>query len=176
MKIPPQYKYYAFSAACLVVIVFSIYYLLGGTKDYYVTEGGNAAYDIAGKAYRGSYSAESARVVFEEFRDKVQRGEWKGDLVEITYPPEEDEEVNQFFGVLLTGNVTQIESDQKLIKLEAEKTLLVALEMHPLVRPSREKVEAMLYSYAQEKGWELEDYFMQRYLPDNSVVVEAFVK
>ncbi len=176
MTINPKLKYYAVSAVSLLVIFFSIYYLLGGTRDFYVEEKAAADYDIVGKPYKGEYSAESAQVLFEEIRDKVLSGEWEGDLVEITYPPEEGEDVNQFFGVLLTGAVTQIDGAYRLKKVTAPQVLTVRLTMHGLVRPSREKVEALISGYAQERGMSLEEYYLQRYLPDNSVEVEAFVR
>lgn len=172
----PRYKYYGISAISLLIIAFSIYYLLGGTKDFVVAESGGAVYDIVGKPYKGRYSADSARVIFEDLRSKVQTGEWTGDLVEIAYSPETGDQVNQFFGVLLRGTVTEIQGNYQLKRIRPPQILQVRLGMHPLVRPSREKVEAKISGYAQERGLELEDFFLHRYLPDNSVVVEAFVK
>jgi hypothetical protein len=176
MTIDPRYKYYAISAVSLAIISFSIYFLLGGTKEYEVQESGAVSYDIVGTPFKGRYVADSARMVFEDIRSKIINEDWKGDLVELTYPPEDGDEINQFFGVLLTGRVTQIEGNYKLKKLRAPGSLTVKLSMHWLVRPSREKIQTMIFDYAQERGIALEDFFMQRYLPDNSVTIEAFVK
>jgi hypothetical protein len=176
MTIDPRYKYYAISAISIAIIAFSIYFLLGGTKEYPVLESDAVKYDIVGTPFRGRYVADSAQMVFEDIRSKIVSGQWQGDLVELTYPPEGDEEINQFFGVLLTGRVTQIEGNYQLKKIRTPGSLVVNLPMHWLVRPTREKVQAKIFDYAQERGIELEDYFLQRYLPDNSVTVEAFIK
>lgn len=176
MKIDLRYKYYAISALSLGVIIFSIYYLLGGTAEYLVVDSGTVSYDIVGTPYQGRYVADSAQLVFEDIRSKITTNEWQGDLVEVTYEPEEGQQINQFFGVLLTGTVTQIEGDYKLKKLRAPGSLMVHLPMHWLVRPDREKIQAMLYDYAQQRGIDVENFFMQRYLPDNSVTIEVFLK
>ncbi len=176
MTLDPRYKYYALSALSLAIICFCIYYLLGGTREYVVRQSEAISYDVVGTPFKGRYVADSAQLIFEDMKSKVVSGEWKGDLVELTYPPEGDDEINQFFGVLLTGRVTQVDGSYQLKKIRANSCLVVELSMHWLVRPGREKVQAMIFDYAQERGLELEDFFLQRYLPDNSVTIEAFIK
>lgn len=176
MTIDPRYKYHAVSAVSVCIILFTIYFLLGGTREYRVAEAGAVNYDIVGVPYQGKYVPDSARILFEQLRTKITSNEWKGELVEITYLPQGDEEVNQFFGVLLTGRVTQIDGAYQIRKISARSSLQVRLTMHWLVRPGREKVQTMIDGYARENGMEIEDFFLQRYLTDNSVVIEAFVK
>lgn len=176
MTINPRFKYYALSLISLAVISFSIYYLLGGTREINVRLGGAVSYDIVGTDFKGRYVADSAQMVFEDIRAKIVNKEWQGELVELTYPPEEGDEINQFFGVLLKGSVTQIDGDYKLRRLRASGSLMVPLSMHWLVRPGREKVQAMIFNYAQENGLQTEDFFIQRYFPDNSVMIEVLIK
>ncbi len=176
MRINPKIKYYLLSLVSLAIIFSSIYYLLGGWTKLEVSEGGAVNYDIVGTSYKGRYVADSAALVFEDIKAKVTNNVWEGDLVEITYVPEEGDEINQFFGVLLTGRVTQIEGNYRITKIRAPGILQVALTMNWMVRPNREEIQLMFDSYARENGLEIESYFLQRYYPDNSVLVEAFVK
>lgn len=176
MTADPRIKYYAISIVSLLVIFTSVYYLLGGGDQLAVMEGGPVNYDIVGSNYKGRYVADSAGLMFQEIRSKVADKVWEGDLVEITYPVEEADHVNLVFGVLLTGRVTQIEGNYRISKIRAPRILQISLTMHWLVRPNREEIQATFYAYAQENGLEIEGYFLQRYYPDNSILVEAFVK
>lgn len=170
------YLYILFSIICIGIVSTSVYYLLGGFKDLIIVTAKNNIYSIAGKDFKGKISNDTIGLYFNEMRNLVETGKIKGDLCLVNYQEEglKGKEVHQFIGVLLGEGTTEIPAGLIVREIECETSFKAALVMHPLVRINSEKVQAQLYEFAQEKGYNLDNYSLEIFYEDNSMIVEMF--
>lgn len=173
-----KYFYWIVSIVSCFVIVLSIYYYLGGFNEISVVKSGNNIYNIAGKDYQGRIKNDSLNMIFLEMRDLVSNKRINGELCVINYRDKDlaNGEAHQFIGILLGDEISEIPSGIKVREFRSETTFKVGLGMHPLVRPSAEKVEKKISLYADDNGFALENYSMEILYSDNSILVEMFAK
>lgn len=179
MKLNTNHKtllYILLSIFCVSIIAVCCYYLLGGFKEVILFELKNNVHSIAGKEFKGKINNDTIGIYFNEMKLIIENGNLKGDLCLVNYQDKEltEKEVHQFIGILLEDDITEIPSGFKVIEIESEISFNVALIMHPLIQPNSEKVQAMIYDFAQKKEYELENYSLEIFYPDNSVIIEMF--
>lgn len=174
--IQKTYLYILLTVVCVGVISTSVYYLLGGFKEVILVTAQNNIYSIAGKEFKGKASNDTLRLYFNEMKNILETGKMKGDLCLINYQDENlaDNEVHHFIGILLGEGTSEISGGLSVRELENKTSFKAALVMHPLVRPNSEKVQAQIYEYAQEQGYELENYSIEIFFSDDSMMVEMF--
>lgn len=172
------YLYWLLAFVSTASILFSIHALLGGFEELTVVESSNNTYSIAGKEFKGGMKSDTLQRYFEEVRAELAEGKLKGELCIVNFRDKDlsGTTVHQLVGVLLGDDVAEIPAGMKVVELESTKTLKVALVMHPLVRPNPDKIEGLMYAYAQEKGYTLQNISMEILYPDNSVLIEMFAE
>ncbi|MBV6644713.1 MAG: hypothetical protein KI790_04655 [Cyclobacteriaceae bacterium] len=176
MKIRPLHIYVLVSAVSLIVIGYSVYYLLGGFDKIkvYQIEGGK--WSVAGQYFEGEYSPRTIESYFERARDLILEKRMEGTLCVVNYYTDDmgEDNVKLFVGVMLGKDMTEIPQGFEVREFEAEKKLAVFLSMHPLVRPTPPKIHGLIFGEAQELNVQLQDYFFELYYQDNSMSIEGF--
>lgn len=173
-----QYVYLALILAFLIIIVGSIYYILGGFKEVKAISLEGTTRTIAGKQFVTHYTDEKPRDFGRECRELLADSTMQGRLVVINYHSDtlERDQIHQFIGIALSEEMSEIPQGFEIIELETSARYAVFLSMHVIVQPRPNKIEALLFAKAQEDGNELEDFFLEVWYPDNSLVVEGWVK
>ncbi|UXP33816.1 hypothetical protein N6H18_07625 [Reichenbachiella agarivorans] len=166
------------SLLSLTGIAMSIYFFMGGFDPLVTARSTNNVYSIAGKFVHGHRMHQVESKLFVEIRDLIQNGKLNGDLCLIDYRPDtlEDGEINRFIGILLGDDVSAIPAGFKVIELQSHATYKAALSMHPLVMPNSQKVETALRKHAATYGDSLQNFSMEIFYPDNSILVEMFAE
>jgi hypothetical protein len=158
----------------LLIIGFSIYYLLGGFEERKVyTQEGIEKY-LIGETFIGTPGQEEE--IFQMMRGLLRDSVVKGDLTVISYQNDTiaDNQVHLFVGIALSSAMAEIPVGYEKKQLATTARLRVFLTRHPLVRPPSSSIEEMISEAAAEKGWELRPFFLETYFPDNSVIVEGW--
>ena len=173
-----KYLYWLLSFISLLVISMSIYFFLGGFHKIKVVQSKNNHYSIAGKTIQGIGVHREEKVLWEEVKKMIVDKKLHGDLCIINYRPDtlEDKEIYRFIGVLLNEDVAIIPAGYSVTEIKAETTFLAALTMHPLVRPSSEKMDNLLTDFADSLGYTVRNYTLERHYIDNSMLVEMFAE
>jgi hypothetical protein len=174
-----KFVYLGVIVICVVAISFCGYYFLGGFDPIEVQEVENMSFNIAGKPYKGKYyKSDSLRRIQEEIGELILKDQVNGNYAEVSYVNTgiTEEEVDLFVGTIFFENEIQIPGTFKVREFAARKFLAVKLNMHYAVRPSEQEVQAILYTYAREKGYKLEDYFINITFKNNSLEVYVPLK
>ena len=159
----------------LGLIGSSLYYLLGGFEEVQVYEVPAEKRNIVGRYFRGYYAHPDLESIWHETLQLIEDGSLSGELVVVNYQNDslDNDEVEQFIGVSLTGGMAEIPTGYDVLEINGTKKLAVFLSMHPLVRPNPLTVEEMFAGYAEEKGLELEKMTLEVHFQDNSMSIET---
>ena len=159
----------------LGIIGYSAYYLLGGFKDRSVVKIGPVKRNIIGKAFEGYYAHPDLERIWNDARELVEKGAITGSLAVVNFQNDslDNDEVQQFIGIVIDGGMAEIPVGFEVLELKMDQRLMIALSMHPLVRPSPPTIEEMFNSYAEENGSQLGNYTLELHFQDNSMIVES---
>lgn len=162
----------------LIIIVGSVYYLLGGFREVRVESLGPVERTIVGKQFNTHYTSNEPRDFGIVCRGLIENGEMDGLMTVITYHSDtlQDDEVSQFIGIALNTDMAEFPDDYEVKEMTALKRYVAIMDMHVLVQPRPHKIEAMLRERASADGHTLEAFFFELRYPDNSLVVEGWVK
>lgn len=167
--------YLSLIVVLLVILGYTSYYLLGGFERKEVTRGGPIKRNIVGKSFKGFYKHPDLEKIWIENRELIESGAIPGSLAVITYENDslDNDEVQQFIGIAIEGGMAEIPMGFEVKELRMEERLLIALVMHPLVRPSPRNIASMFDDYAAIEGDALGDYTLELHFKDNSMLVEV---
>lgn len=171
-----QWLYGTLIIIFLIVIGVSVYYFLGGFKEVEVYQLQGTHYTIAGRFFEGKYNHPVIEKYFEESRDLVNDSYIKGDLVVVNYDYDSANQVKLFIGILLDSDMAEIPRGFSVRSFDSETRMVVFLPMHPLVRPTSRKIEKLINRKSIEEDLELDEFTIEIYYPDESMVVERWVK
>ena len=173
-----KYLYYSIIVVSLLIILFSVYYQLGGFREMEVNAFEGADYAIAGKEFKGTYNDPQIEELYNSVKEKISTGEIKGilSLIDYTGTDSESNEVHYFIGILLLNKVTELPVDYRVRKIKSRGILGVHLDVHPIVRPPKDDIESKIIAAAREHDLQLEDYFLEKHFADDRMVVEGFVQ
>jgi len=101
-----------------------------------------------------------------------------GTLTIVSYHTDslKEDEISKFVGITLEQEMAEIPQGFEIRKYTSKDRYLAYMNMHVLVQPRPQKVEAMILNAAQEDDQELEDFFFELRNADNSLIVEGWVK
>ena len=158
----------------LVILGYTSYYLLGGFEPKEVTPGGPIKRNIVGKSFTGFYKHPDLEKIWIENRELWESGSISGTVAVINYKSDtlDHDEVQQFIGVVIEGGMAEIPMGFEVKELTMDARLLIALVMHPLVRPSPKTIEGMFEDFADKEGVSLGNYTLELHYEDNSMLVE----
>lgn len=158
-----------------VVIGYSCYYLLGGFDEREVIELGSVKRNIVGKPFTGYYAHPDLEDIWINARQLVKDGAIPGSLALVNFQVDslDNDEVSQFIGIAIEGGMAEIPAGYEVMEIKMDNRLMIALTMHPLVRPSPSTIEEMLSSFANDRNVKLGDYTVELHFLDNSMVIEA---
>ena len=164
-------------AASISTIAGCAYYLMGGMDEVIVYELPGEQKIIVGQEFKGRHTDKKIAEHFYDSRKLVLDSAIRGTLVQVVYQNDSlaDNEVAYFTGVEIEGTMAEVPLGYSVRKIQASSKFAVFLSMHPLVRPSPEKIEAMLASKADSLGMSLAPFIVEKHYPDNSMSVEVLV-
>ena len=170
--------YYLIILVSFLVIVFSLYYQLGGFRQLNVEVYEQVDYAIAGREFRGSYKDPAIEEIYQFAKEQVATGKIAGTLCVIDYPGEDlgENEVNYFIGVLLLDKITELPTNYTVRRIQSPGALGVSLDTHPIVRPTKDDVEARINETALAYNLRIRDYFLEKHYADDRLVIEAFLE
>ncbi len=173
-----KYLYWSISFISIVVILMSIYFHLGGFEKITIGEVNSPYYSIAGKWLKGDISRKEEGLIFNEFQNLILTKKMRGVLCIMDYKNDtlSENEVCRFVGIMLENEISSIPTGIQVIEVSADKSYQAALSMHPLVMPNTQKVEEQLLKAALENGDQLDNFTMELYFEDNSVIVQMFAQ
>lgn len=173
-----KYFYYLIIVISLSVILFSVYYHLGGLKDLKVNAFEGVNYAMAGIEFKGKYNDPEIEKLYNDAKNQIAIGNIKGILGLMDYVAEDlsENEVNYFIGIILLDKITELPSGYSVRKIDSRGVLGITLDIHPLVRPTKSNIEGKIYAAAQEYGLEIENYFLEKHFADDRVIIQGFVK
>jgi len=162
-------------AVLLTVIGSSIYYLLGGFDKVEVYEVPAERKNIVGKYFKGYYAHPDLELIWNESLEQLKNGSLTGEMAVVNYQNDslDNDEVEQFIGIALSGGMAEIPSGFEVLEIEMDKKLAVFLGMHPLVRPNPITIEKMFNAFAQENGLSPKPMTVELHFEDNSMSIEA---
>lgn len=167
--------YLSLITVLLVIIGYSSYYLLGGFERKEVSRGGPVKRNIVGKYFKGFYKHPDLEKIWVENRELLESGAIPGTLAVITYKNDslDRDVVEQFIGIAIEGGMAEIPMGFEVNELRMDERLLIALVMHPLVRPSPRTVADMFDDFAAKEVDKLGNYTLELHYKDNSMLVEV---
>ena len=163
-------------AALLVfIILFIIYYFLGGfnTVEIQVTDAEN--YVVAGKSYRGPYKEDILRDYFFQMRDYVERDQIRGTVSVVNYGLEygSTDSVDQLIGVLINTSSSPVPEDIQIDTLRVQKVVRAIVHAHPIVMPRPDQVIDKIKSFAKEHDLSLREYAIEQYVEEDKIWVDV---
>ncbi len=167
--------YLSLIVVLLMILGYTSYYLLGGFEEKEVIRGGPIKRNIVGKSFRGFYKHPDLEKIWLENRELIESGAIPGSLAVITYESDslDNDEVHQFIGIAIEGGMAEIPMGFEVKELRMDERLLIALVMHPLVRPSPRTIANMFTDFAALDGDRLGSYTLELHFQDNSMLVET---
>lgn len=171
-----RYIYMGLSALFFVIIVTSVYYLLGGFDKVMVFTMEPESRVVVGKQFNTRYRDEAPREFGLVCKQLIENEEIEGTLTTITYHSDtlDAEEMSVFVGITLTKDAAEIPEGFEIREFQPATRYVVFLSMHVLAQPTPDQVESMIEDAAAANGDLLEDFFFElRYL-DNSLSVEGW--
>ncbi|WP_109832799.1 hypothetical protein [Reichenbachiella versicolor] len=169
-----KYLYWGISFISITVILFVIYFNLGGFNDVKAGKSSGSKHSIAGKWVIGENVRKKESEVFYTLKQQVELGELQGILCMVDFKNDtlQGNEVAHFFGVILENEVSALPAEFDIIELNAETTYKASLTMHPIVMPNTETVEKQLQDIAASYGDKLRPLTIEMFFEDNSIMVE----
>ena len=157
-----------------------INYILGGFAQVLPQVVQVDNYVVYGAEYEGSYKSARLGNMVEEMRSYQGEIDSKTDVVIINYIDEAKETlgiVTNFVGLSLKNSAEKIEIDpQEKRIIRASKSIRIKVAVKPLVMPSPEKIKAMAFKLAQEKGYKLQNISIEQYNESGMLIIDFPIK
>lgn len=159
----------------LVIVIFGIYYFLGGFQEVNIEVTRAEHYRIAGNYYEGPYERDTIATLFFTARELLKSKTLSGDLSVVNFDENSQDTVKMFIGILLPHNVSGDLEDLQIREIKSDKILRARIESHSIVMPTREKIEGKLQTFAEKNNLVLRDFTLERYISDNKLIIEKFI-
>lgn len=133
-------------------------------------------YIIYGSEYEGSYRSTRLSNMVEEMRKYQGKLDSSTDVVIINYINEAKETlgiVTNFVGLSSQESIEkdEVKNLEKRI-ITASNAIRVEVAIKPLVMPSPEKIKAMAFDLAQEKGYKLQNISIEQYNDRGTLIID----
>lgn len=172
--------YSAIIVVCLIIIMWSTYYTLGGFDpvEVFVMEGKERT--VIGKEYIEKYDYDAFGKKMKETRKAIDSGRLKGMLTVVFFENDTigSDSIHYFLGASKdeVKNVVMLPAGYDYKEFETNKILKVFMTQHPLVRPNPEEINELMEIKAIEEGVVLQPVWFELYYQDESLSVEYWAK
>jgi hypothetical protein len=158
--------------------IYQLYSDLGGRNVVAIDLMPAIKRTVVGKHFQTRYTDKQIEAQFVKCRELLEKQQIAGDMIVITYLQDtvEGNYVDQFIGIALHEDMAEIPGDFEVMDLESKERYVVMLKMHPLVRPTPEELEKMVFSLAAKDGRKLLPMVMEIHYADNSMALEGWVE
>ncbi|MEP0984531.1 hypothetical protein [Ekhidna sp.] len=179
MKRAKQF-YLAVIVVCIVIIVWSVYYTLGGFDpvEVFVMEGKERT--VIGKEYIERYNREEWGSHILETKAAIDSGKLKGQLTIVYFDNKNigKDSLHYFVGASVEEirDVLRLPAGYDYREFRTSKVFKVFLTQHDLVKPSRDEVMSLMEVKAIEEGAVLQPLSFDLYYSDGSLSSEAWAR
>ena len=166
-------------AGFILIIIFIIYYVLGGLRPVEFTVISNSRYIILGQEYIGPNNSDELKNIFIETKDLLESEFTEAILTIVNDDSKYDDENNRvgYFIGLLVNNVPGNIPDGYIIKeFEPSNVIRARIESHNMVMPKPDKVKAEASKLARSKGFELSEISLEKYLGESTIEVDFLLQ
>lgn len=172
--------YSAIIVVCLIIIMWSTYYTLGGfdSVEVFVMEGKERT--VIGKEYIEKYDYDAFGKKMKETRKAIDSGKLKGMLTVVFFENDTigPDSIHYFLGASKdeVKNVVMLPAGYQYNEFKTDKVFKAFITQHWLVRPSPEKIKELMEIKAIEEGEVLQPLSFELYYKDKSLSVEYWAK
>ena len=162
-------------------IILGLYTWLGGFKDIAInTLTVTDPRILSGIPYEGSIKSQQLDSLFEHTRQLHQQGQLRGDLgamyFEVPEKMRKRGEIKAVIGVWQADSTQTLPAGFSRRTIPAPQVVQARIQAHFLVSPSPDEVQEEMRNYAREKKLALENFVMEKYLNDQSIILEIPVR
>lgn len=162
-------------------ILFGLYAYLGGFKDVEISTLQTAGQRIlAGIPYEGSIRSSRLDSVFEQTRLLHQQGQLRGELgamyFEVPEKMRKKGEIKAVIGVWESDSTQALPAGFSRRAIPSPRVVQARIEAHFLVSSAPDEVQESMRAYARQKELTLENFVMEKYLSDQSIILEIPVR
>lgn len=162
-------------------ILFGLYVSLGGFKDVEIhTLQTTGKRILTGVSYHGSIRSAQLDSVFERTRLLHQQGQLRGELgamyFEVPEKMRKKGEIKAFIGVWESDSSQALPAGFTRRVIPSPRVVQARITAHFLVSPAPDDVQERMRAYARQKKLTLENFVMEKYLSDQSIILEIPVR
>ena len=162
-------------------IILGLYAYLGGFKDVEIgTQQTTGRRILAGVSYEGSIRGSRLDSVFERMRLLHQQGQLRGELgamyFEVPEKMRKKGEIKAVIGVWESDSTQALPAGFSRRVISSPRVVQARIEAHFLVSPAPDEVQERMRVYARQKKLTLENFVMEKYLSDQSIILEIPVR
>jgi hypothetical protein len=172
--------YLSLIVVCLIIIVVSTYYALGGFDPVEVFVMPGKERTVIGKEYIEKYSYDKSKERLKEAKVAIDSGKLKGMLtfVEIKNDTIGKDSIHYFVGASVDEikDVLRLPPGYQYKEFKTHKVFKVFLSQHELVRPLPEEIDEIIQVRAIEEGEVLQPFSFELYYQDGSLSVEQWAR
>ncbi len=170
--------YLALIFGCLAIILFSIYYGIGGFDPVIVYESEGGKRTVVGKHHIGKFPPRRIRKFLEEAKAQIDNGKLKGDLTLVDFQNDTigPDSTHLFIGASFDEirNILEIPSGFSYQEFQTDRIYKVFITQHPLVQPLPNEIKTLMENKARESGRKLQPLTFDIYYGDGSLRTEAW--
>lgn len=176
MRKPGIRRLLGFLFLTLLLLLFFGYYQLGGLNPLQVEMVRVDNYYLIGRYFQGNHQSDTIRLYFNEMNRYVEEGILSGHPAIIyDQEPEGTRGKSKSFIGILTKKPTSY-GDLKQRQISATECIRVYKNSHISVMPNPAKIEKLIRSYAEEHGYELDEFNVEIYHPSSRLVIERPIR
>ncbi|MEQ9466067.1 MAG: hypothetical protein RLN88_01575 [Ekhidna sp.] len=165
---------------CLVTIILSTYYSLGGFDPVEVYVMAGKGRTVIGNEYIEKYDYTTFDKRMKETRAAIDSGKLKGMLTVVFFKNESigEDSIHYFMGASIDEikDVLRLPAGYSYREFSTPKVFKIFMTQHTLVRPNPEEVARLMEVKAIEEGTLLKPYWFELYYQDESLSVEYWAK
>jgi hypothetical protein len=162
-------------------ILFGLYAYLGGFKDVAIGTRQTAERRLlAGVPYEGSIRSSQLDSIFERTRLLHQQGQLRGELgamyFEVPEKMRKKGEIRAVIGVWESDSTRVLPAGFSRRVIPSTQVVQARIAAHFLVSPAPDEVQESMRAYARQNKLTLENFVMEKYLSDQSIILEIPVR
>jgi hypothetical protein len=158
-------------------IILGLYTFLGGFNDISIsTQTVSSPRVLVGLPYDGPVRSAHLDSIYQSVRQLYEQGKLKGELgalyKDISKEKRRKGEIEGLIGVWVKDSLQALPPGFTRRVVYSSQVVQASIQAHFLVSPSPDEVQEDMRKYAQSQGLQPESYVMEKYLSDNSIILE----
>ncbi|MES2732344.1 MAG: hypothetical protein V4714_11360 [Bacteroidota bacterium] len=162
-------------------IIFALYTFLGGFKEIIINKQTvSKPQTLAYIPYQGYVRHHRLDSLFDLIQQLHTQGKLKGTLGAIYYDVSLEKrkkgDTKALVGVWISDTLAVLPPGFRLHTIPARQVIQAKLQAHFLVSPSPDEVQDKMREYAKKQGLKVENFIIEKYLSDDSIILEMPIR